>query len=138
MSRALQAAKEDDHALEAELGFPLFKEGEDRLGWLMNVVTVRVAPPDTAAGEMQGPMLISVFGQERCLSWHAHKTWNQPARRGLLLKYQWHPPVPASGSCLPLPSPSWKQACLAPLWSSYSGKLDKNMLEMLPSADLTG
>lgn len=47
MSRALQAAKEDNDALEAELGFPLFKEGEDRLGWLMNVVTVRVAPQET-------------------------------------------------------------------------------------------
>ena len=51
MQCALQAAKEDDHALEADLGFPLFKEGEDQLGWLMNVVTVRAAPQET---ELQG------------------------------------------------------------------------------------
>lgn len=32
----------DDHAAEAALGFPLFKAGEDRLGWLFNMNTVRM------------------------------------------------------------------------------------------------
>ena len=37
------AAQEvDDHALEAMLGFPLFTDGEERLGWLMNVNAVRL------------------------------------------------------------------------------------------------
>lgn len=27
--------------LEAQLGWPLFTEGEDRLGWLLNFTTVR-------------------------------------------------------------------------------------------------
>lgn len=31
------AAKEDDHAHEAALGFPLHTDGPDRLGWLMNM-----------------------------------------------------------------------------------------------------
>ena len=35
----------DDHAAEAALGFPLFKAGEDRLGWLFNMNTARAAPP---------------------------------------------------------------------------------------------
>ena len=30
----------DDHAAEAALGFPLFKSGGDRLGWLFNMNTV--------------------------------------------------------------------------------------------------
>lgn len=33
---------EDDHVLEAMLGFPLFTDGEERLGWLMNLNAVRV------------------------------------------------------------------------------------------------
>ena len=32
---------EDDHVLEAMLGFPLFTDGEERLGWLMNLNAVR-------------------------------------------------------------------------------------------------
>ena len=32
---------EDDHLLEAMLGFPLFTDGEERLGWLMNLNAVR-------------------------------------------------------------------------------------------------
>lgn len=35
-----ELAKEDNHALEGALGFPLFTEGEDRLGWLMNLNAV--------------------------------------------------------------------------------------------------
>lgn len=31
---------EDDHVLEAMLGFPLFTDGEERLGWLMNLNAV--------------------------------------------------------------------------------------------------
>ena len=34
----------DDHAAEAALGFPLFKAGEDRLGWLFNMNTVQPLP----------------------------------------------------------------------------------------------
>ena len=32
----------DDVAAESALGFPLFKAGEDRLGWLFNMHTVRL------------------------------------------------------------------------------------------------
>ena len=32
----------DDHALEAMLGFPLFTDSEERLGWLMNLNAVRL------------------------------------------------------------------------------------------------
>lgn len=31
------AVKEDDHAHEAALGFPLHTDGPDQLGWLMNM-----------------------------------------------------------------------------------------------------
>ncbi len=31
------SVKEDDHAHEAALGFPLHTDGPDRLGWLMNM-----------------------------------------------------------------------------------------------------
>lgn len=34
-------AKEDDHELEASLGFALYQDGPERLGWLMNVRVVR-------------------------------------------------------------------------------------------------
>ena len=40
-------AQEED-ALEATLGYANFSEGEDRLGWLMNVCAVRHRPPRTA------------------------------------------------------------------------------------------
>ena len=43
----LQMAQEED-ALEATLGYANFSEGEDRLGWLMNVCAVRHRPPRTA------------------------------------------------------------------------------------------
>lgn len=33
--------KEDDHEAEAALGFPLFTDGPDRLGWLFNMNSVR-------------------------------------------------------------------------------------------------
>lgn len=33
-------AKEDDHAAEAALGFELFTDGPDRLGWLFNMNSV--------------------------------------------------------------------------------------------------
>jgi hypothetical protein len=36
------APREDDHAHEAALGFPLHTDGPDRLGWLMNMQAVRV------------------------------------------------------------------------------------------------
>ncbi len=36
------AQEKDDHALEAMLGFPLFTDGEERLGWLMNLNAVRL------------------------------------------------------------------------------------------------
>jgi hypothetical protein len=32
--------QEDDHVLEASLGFPLFTDGPDRLGWLLNMNSV--------------------------------------------------------------------------------------------------
>ena len=35
-----EIADADNHELEASLGFPLFTEGEDRLGWLININTV--------------------------------------------------------------------------------------------------
>ena len=35
-----EIADADNHELEAGLGFPLFTEGEDRLGWLININTV--------------------------------------------------------------------------------------------------
>ena len=34
---------EDDHVLEAMLGFPLFTDGEERLGWLMNLNAARLS-----------------------------------------------------------------------------------------------
>lgn len=37
----LQQARAED-ALEAQLGFPLFTNGDDRLGWLMNMQPVSV------------------------------------------------------------------------------------------------
>ena len=37
MGRAMQL---DDHVAEAGLGFPLFKSGPDRLGWLFNMNAV--------------------------------------------------------------------------------------------------
>jgi hypothetical protein len=43
----LQMAQEED-ALEATLGYANFSEGEDRLGWLMNVCAVRHRPPRNA------------------------------------------------------------------------------------------
>jgi hypothetical protein len=42
-------AKVEDHALEAALGFGLFTDGADRLGWLMNMNTVSVLLPPRAA-----------------------------------------------------------------------------------------
>ena len=36
-----ELAKDDNHELEGALGFPLFTEGENRLGWLMNLNAVR-------------------------------------------------------------------------------------------------
>ena len=33
--------EEDDHVLEAALGYPLFTDGPDRLGWLINMNSVR-------------------------------------------------------------------------------------------------
>jgi hypothetical protein len=35
-----ELAKEDNHELEAALGFPLFTDGENKLGWLMNLNAV--------------------------------------------------------------------------------------------------
>lgn len=35
------AQQQKDDALEAQLGWPLFMEGPDRLGWLLNFTTVR-------------------------------------------------------------------------------------------------
>ena len=32
---------EDDHVLEAMLGFPLFTDSQERLGWLMNLNAAR-------------------------------------------------------------------------------------------------
>ena len=43
----VQLQKADD-ILEAELGFALFTDGEDRLGWLMNMNTVRALCADEA------------------------------------------------------------------------------------------
>ena len=40
-----EIADADNHELEASLGFPLFTEGEDRLGWLININTVRTSFP---------------------------------------------------------------------------------------------
>lgn len=40
-----ELAKEDNHELEAALGFPLFTDGEPRLGWLMNMNAVRPPAP---------------------------------------------------------------------------------------------
>ncbi len=37
---AAPEVQEDDHALEASLGFPLFTDGPDRLGWLLNMNSV--------------------------------------------------------------------------------------------------
>ena len=36
-----ELAKEDNHELEGALGFPLFTDGDNRLGWLMNLNAVR-------------------------------------------------------------------------------------------------
>ena len=36
-----RAVQEDDHVLEAQLGFPLYTDGPERLGWLFNVNSVR-------------------------------------------------------------------------------------------------
>lgn len=36
-----ELAKEDNHELEGALGFPLFTEGDNRLGWLLNLNAVR-------------------------------------------------------------------------------------------------
>ena len=35
--------QEDDHILEASLGFPLFTDGPDRLGWLLNMNSVSLS-----------------------------------------------------------------------------------------------
>ena len=35
-----ELAKEDNHELEAALGFPLFTDGDSKLGWLMNLNAV--------------------------------------------------------------------------------------------------
>ena len=35
-----ELAKEDDHELEGALGFPLFTEGDNKLGWLINLNAV--------------------------------------------------------------------------------------------------
>jgi hypothetical protein len=34
----------ENEALETKLGFSIYKEGEPRLGWLMNISTVRKGP----------------------------------------------------------------------------------------------
>jgi len=36
-------AFEDNHALEASLGFELYTDGPERLGWLMNMQAVRLS-----------------------------------------------------------------------------------------------
>ena len=38
-----ELAKEDNHELEGALGFPLFTDGDTRLGWLMNLNAVQYA-----------------------------------------------------------------------------------------------
>lgn len=35
------AMQAEDHALEESLGYPLFSDGPDKLGWLMNLNAVR-------------------------------------------------------------------------------------------------
>ena len=39
-----ELAKEDNHELEAALGFPLFTDGDSRMGWLMNLNAVSPTP----------------------------------------------------------------------------------------------
>lgn len=38
--------KGDDHELAARLGFELFTDGPDRLGWLLNMNAVRLCLPE--------------------------------------------------------------------------------------------
>jgi hypothetical protein len=54
-SAALQVQMQKvDDALEAELGFALFTDGEDRLGWLMNMNTVRTTRAPTRMHPPEG------------------------------------------------------------------------------------
>ena len=39
----MQAGQDDDPALEALLGYPLFAQGSSKLGWLMNLNEVRTS-----------------------------------------------------------------------------------------------
>jgi hypothetical protein len=43
--------------LEAQLGWALFTEGDDRLGWLLNFTTVRMHTPCMCSGAHSGSML---------------------------------------------------------------------------------
>ena len=43
------AVQLDDHVAEAGLGFPLFKAGPDKLGWLFNINAVRAVPHRTTS-----------------------------------------------------------------------------------------
>jgi DNA polymerase epsilon subunit 1 len=52
-----QSKAEDE--LEATLGFPLFASGEDKLGWLMNMQSVRACQSD-AQGWKQAKQDLSV------------------------------------------------------------------------------
>ncbi len=45
-----ELAEEDNHELEAALGFPLFTDGDNRLGWLMNLNAVSPQMTDWRGG----------------------------------------------------------------------------------------
>ncbi|KXZ56812.1 hypothetical protein GPECTOR_1g731 [Gonium pectorale] len=49
MRTSLLAQVRADDALDAQLGFPLFTTGDDRLGWLMNIQQSHMADKDTGA-----------------------------------------------------------------------------------------
>ena len=82
----LQMAQEED-ALEATLGYAAFTEGEQRLGWLMNVCAVRPVTVSLLAARARVVVVVVVVvstrprpARARARSWHPPLAFQNFAR----------------------------------------------------------